>query len=84
LYASALIAIWQRILSLNISWDFDLLGKVLRKRGMFIVVVPSACDRRVAITSSAEVGTASLYRLLGFGIEDEQWDVTDLEVREEV
>jgi hypothetical protein len=47
LYASTLIAIWQRLVSLNISWDFDVLGKVIRKRGMFIMSVPSAGDRRV-------------------------------------
>jgi hypothetical protein len=32
---------------LNISWDFDVLGKVIRKRGMFTVVVPSAGDQWV-------------------------------------
>jgi hypothetical protein len=32
---------------LNISWDFDVLGKVARKRGMPVVAVPSAGDRRV-------------------------------------
>jgi hypothetical protein len=31
-YASALIAMWQRLVSLNISWDLDILGKVRRKR----------------------------------------------------
>jgi hypothetical protein len=47
LYASTLIAIWQRLVSLNISWDFGFLGKNIRKRGMFTVVVSSAGDRRV-------------------------------------
>jgi hypothetical protein len=47
LYASTLIAVWQRLVSLNISWDFDVLGKVIGKRGMFAVVVSSAGDRRV-------------------------------------
>jgi hypothetical protein len=47
LYASILIAKWQRLVDLNISWDSDVLGKVIRKRGMFTVVVPSAGDRRV-------------------------------------
>jgi hypothetical protein len=37
-----------RLVSLNISWDSDVRGKVIRKRGMFTVVVPSAGDRRVA------------------------------------
>jgi hypothetical protein len=32
---------------LNISWDLDVLGKVIRKREMFTVVVPSAGDGRV-------------------------------------
>jgi hypothetical protein len=45
LYASTLILIWQRLVSLNISWDFDVLGKVIRKRGMFTLVVRSAGDR---------------------------------------
>jgi hypothetical protein len=44
LYACALVEIWQRLFSLKISWDFDILGKVIRKRGMFIVVVSSAGD----------------------------------------
>jgi hypothetical protein len=33
---------------LNISWDFGVLGKVTRKRGRFIVDVPSEDDRRMA------------------------------------
>jgi hypothetical protein len=28
------------------SWDFDVLGKVIMKRGVFTVVVTSAYDRR--------------------------------------
>jgi hypothetical protein len=48
LYACALIAVWQRLVSLNISWDFDVLGKIMRKRERFTVDVPSAVDRRVA------------------------------------
>jgi hypothetical protein len=47
LYGSTLIAIWQRLLSLNISWDFDVLGKDIRKRGMLTAVVPSTGVRRV-------------------------------------
>jgi hypothetical protein len=35
LYASALIIVWQRHVSLSISWDFDVLGKVIKKRRMF-------------------------------------------------
>jgi hypothetical protein len=47
LYASTLIEIWQRLVSWNISWDFDILGKVIRKTGMFTAVVPSVGDRQV-------------------------------------
>jgi hypothetical protein len=32
---------------LNIAWDFDFLRKVITKKGIFTVVVPSAGDRRV-------------------------------------
>jgi hypothetical protein len=41
---------WQRLVSWNISWDYDVLGKVIRKRGVLTMVVPSAGDRRVADT----------------------------------
>jgi hypothetical protein len=34
-------------ISLNISWDLDILGKVIRKRGMFTVVFPPAGDGQV-------------------------------------
>jgi hypothetical protein len=32
---------WERLVSLNISWDFDVLGKVSRKRGRSLVDDPS-------------------------------------------
>jgi hypothetical protein len=48
LYASNLIAIWQRLVSLNTSWESEVLGKVIRKSGIFVVVVPVAGDQRVA------------------------------------
>jgi hypothetical protein len=48
LHASALIAIWQRLVSFNISCDFDVLGTVMWKAGRFTVDIPSAGDRRVA------------------------------------
>jgi hypothetical protein len=48
LYASSLIAIWQRLVSSDICWNFDVLGKVMRKRGRFTVVVPSAEEPRLA------------------------------------
>jgi hypothetical protein len=38
----------QWLLNLNISWDFDDLGKVMRTRGRITVDVPSAGDRRTA------------------------------------
>jgi hypothetical protein len=43
LYASTVIVKWQRFVSLNILWNFDILGKV-RKRGMFAAVLPLADD----------------------------------------
>jgi hypothetical protein len=48
LYTSTLIALWQRLVTLNISWGFDIPGKVMRKRGRFAVDVPFAGDQRVA------------------------------------
>jgi hypothetical protein len=36
LYCSTLIEIWQRFGSLKISWDFAILGKVMRNKGMFM------------------------------------------------
>jgi hypothetical protein len=42
------VATWQRLVSLNTSWDSDVLGEVIRKKGMFTVVVPSGGDRWVA------------------------------------
>jgi hypothetical protein len=57
---------------LNISWNFDVLSKVIRKRGMFTVVVPSAGDQQVAdirltlitsqpgFTNSSEMCTAGV------------------------
>jgi hypothetical protein len=59
LYASTLVAIWQRLVSLNISWDFDVPGKVIMTRGIFTVVVPSAGDRLLIHISLALV-TATL------------------------
>jgi hypothetical protein len=37
----------KRLVSLNIPWDFNVLGKAIRKRGMITVVLLSASDRRV-------------------------------------
>jgi hypothetical protein len=34
------LAIWQRLVSLNISWDFDVIGKVTMKGERFHVDVP--------------------------------------------
>jgi hypothetical protein len=35
-YASTLIAIWQRLVSLHVSWDLDVLGKVIRRGGYLL------------------------------------------------
>jgi hypothetical protein len=48
LYASTLISTWQRLVSFNISWDSDVLGKVISKSGVFTAVVPSESDGQVA------------------------------------
>jgi hypothetical protein len=40
---------WQRLCSLKISLEFAVHGKVIRKRGRFMVVEPSEGDRRVAV-----------------------------------
>jgi hypothetical protein len=40
---------WQRLCSQKISWDFVVLGKVIRKRGRFMFVDPSEGDRRVDV-----------------------------------
>jgi hypothetical protein len=39
----------QRLYSRKIFWNFVVLGKVIRKRGKFMVVDPSEGDRRVAV-----------------------------------
>jgi hypothetical protein len=69
-YAFTLIAIWQRLVILNITWNIDVLGKVIRKRRKFTVVGPSAGDRRVvdicltlitsktSLTNPSEMSTA--------------------------
>jgi hypothetical protein len=49
LCCSTLIEIWQRFGSLKISWDLAVLDKVMRNRGMFMVVVTSLGDWRVAV-----------------------------------
>jgi hypothetical protein len=45
----ALIAMWQRLGSRKISWDFAILGKVIRKRWRFMVFHPSGGDGLVAV-----------------------------------
>jgi hypothetical protein len=40
LYASTFTAMWQRLVSLNISGDFSILGKAMRKRGRFLFWSP--------------------------------------------
>jgi hypothetical protein len=40
---------WQRLVSKEISWNFVVLGKVIRKKARFMAVDPSEGDRRVAV-----------------------------------
>jgi hypothetical protein len=49
--SSALIAIWQRAVSLKTSYDFVVRGKVIRYKGRFMVWVPSVCDQRIVVIS---------------------------------
>jgi hypothetical protein len=61
LYASTLSATWQRLVNLNISWDFDVLGKVIRKRGMFTVIVPYEGDGWVLDICSTVITSKSRF-----------------------
>jgi hypothetical protein len=45
LYASTPTEILQRLVSLNILWNFDFPGKVMMKRAIITVVVSSVGDR---------------------------------------
>jgi hypothetical protein len=38
---------WQGLGRLKLSWDFAVQGRVIRKKGRFLVVVPSECDLQV-------------------------------------
>jgi hypothetical protein len=49
LYASTLIALWQKFGKHNISCTFAILGKVTRKRGRFMILDSAGGDRRVAV-----------------------------------
>jgi hypothetical protein len=40
---------WQRLGSLKMSWDFAVLGRVIRNKGRFLVVVSSEGDLRVVV-----------------------------------
>jgi hypothetical protein len=40
---------WQRLVSRKISWDLAVLGKVIRKRGKFMVFASSGTDHRVSV-----------------------------------
>jgi hypothetical protein len=40
---------WQRLGTWKISWNFAVLGKVIRKSGWFRVYDPSEGDRRVVV-----------------------------------
>jgi hypothetical protein len=52
---------WQRHDRLKISCDFAVLGKVIKNKGMFLVVVSSEGDRRVVVICFTL--TASKFRL---------------------
>jgi hypothetical protein len=67
---------WQRYWSLKISWDFAVLGRVIRYKGRFVDVdVPSEGDRREVVicltlitsnsrvTSPSEISFARVERL---------------------
>jgi hypothetical protein len=57
--------IWQKYWSLKISWDFAVLGRVIRNKARFLVAVPSEGDRRnvviclTLITSNPRVTSPS-------------------------
>jgi hypothetical protein len=63
----------QRLGRLKISWDFDVLDKVTRKRGRFVVLDFSGGDRRVAVicltlitskprlTSQSQISSAGVF-----------------------
>jgi hypothetical protein len=42
--STTLIAMWQRHGRWKISWDFAVLGKVMRNRGRFMILDPSGGD----------------------------------------
>jgi hypothetical protein len=46
---STLMEMWQRLFRLKISCNFADLGKVIRNKGRFLVIVPSEGDRRVVV-----------------------------------
>jgi hypothetical protein len=51
---------WQRLFRLKISWDLAVLGRVIRKRGRFLV--PSEDDRRVVICLTLTTSNPKLIR----------------------
>jgi hypothetical protein len=80
LYASTPIAMWQRLVGLKISWDFAVLGKVIRKRERFMVFDPSGGDRRVAVISltliTSNLRLASLSDMYPVGVFCGRWRIT--------
>jgi hypothetical protein len=40
---------WQRLDNLKISWDFAILGRVIRNNGRVFVDAPSVGNRRIAV-----------------------------------
>jgi hypothetical protein len=59
---------WQRLVSRKISWNFAVLGKVIRKRGRFMIFDPAGGNRLVdvicltPITSKPRLTNPVLYR----------------------
>jgi hypothetical protein len=78
---------------LNISWDFDVQNKVIKKRGMFTVgdqwvvhiclmlITSKPRFEKPPEMSSEEIKTGRCHMLLGFGIEGEVWEVIAVKVR---
>jgi hypothetical protein len=87
---------WQRLGSRKISWDFAVLGKVIRKKGKFMCFDPSGSDRRVAVifltlitsnprlTSESDMSSVGvlcgLHGFFGFGVERVIGQVTGIEM----
>jgi hypothetical protein len=68
------MAMWQRLGRRKISWDFAVLGKVIRNRGRFVILGSSGDDRREVVicltlntskpssTSPSDISTARVFK----------------------